>query len=86
MSTFDRVYRSILDRLTDWFRVPDKPPEPPMARPDEESDSFRPAEGFMRYMKFWFWVLWSIKNLGIFAGLLVMSTAHQIPQWRLVKS
>lgn len=27
-----------------------------------------------------------VKNLGIFAGLLVMSTAHQIPQWRLVKS
>ena len=27
-----------------------------------------------------------VKNLGIFAGLLVMSTAHHLPQWRVAKA
>ena len=72
MSTFDRIYKGIWARLTEWFRVPDKPPEPPMARPDEESDSFQPAEGFMRYMKFWFWVLVAIKDLGILVAYIAI--------------
>ncbi len=72
MIPFDRIYQGIWERLTDWFRVPDKPPEPPVAGPDEESDSFQPAEGFMRYMKFWFWVLVAIKDLGILVAYIAI--------------
>ena len=72
MIPFDRIYQGIWERLTDWFRVPDRPPDPPMARPDEESDSFQPAEGFMRYMKFWFWMIVAIKDVGILAAYIAI--------------
>lgn len=50
-----QVYRGIWGVLTRWFRVPDTPPTLP-ASPGEEVKSFRPADGFLRYLKFKFWI------------------------------
>jgi membrane protein YdbS with pleckstrin-like domain len=50
------IYRGIWAGLTRWFRVPSEPPSLPLA-PGEQVRSFRPAEGFFRYLKFKFWIV-----------------------------
>jgi membrane protein YdbS with pleckstrin-like domain len=49
------VYGGVWGALTRWFRVPDRPPTLP-TRPGETAQSFRPARGFLRYLKLQFWV------------------------------
>ena len=61
------VYRGIWGVLTGWFRVPSGPPSPP-GRLDEESRSFRPSNGFLRYLKLKFWLVLVIVDVAIFAG------------------
>lgn len=50
------VYRGIWAVLAGWFRVPAGPPEPP-AMAGEIVESFRPAPGYLRYLKFIFWIV-----------------------------
>jgi membrane protein YdbS with pleckstrin-like domain len=59
------IYRGIWAALVRWFRVPDQPPSLP-ASADDELKAFRPAEGFLRYMKFLFWVLLALIDGAIF--------------------
>ncbi len=49
-----------------WFRVPAEPPILPVA-PGDSVVSFRPAQGFLRYLKFLFWV-----TLTVFDGFLIV--------------
>ena len=49
------IYQGLWGVLTHWFRVPDRPPTLP-AVAGEAIQSFRPAQGFLRYLKFQFWV------------------------------
>lgn len=49
------IYQGLWAVLVRWFRVPDRPPQLPVAAGDA-SESFRPAEGFLRYLKFMFWL------------------------------
>jgi membrane protein YdbS with pleckstrin-like domain len=49
------VYEGVWRILADIFRVPREPPSLPVAQ-GESVDTFRPAPGFLRYMKFWFWL------------------------------
>ena len=65
------VYRGIWGVLTGWFRVPSGPPSPP-GRLDEESRSFRPSNGFLRYLKLKFWLVLVIVDVAIFAGWLAL--------------
>ena len=65
------VYRGIWGVLTGWFRVPSGPPSPP-GRLDEESRSFRPSSGFLRYLKLKFWLVLVIVDVAIFAGWLAL--------------
>jgi membrane protein YdbS with pleckstrin-like domain len=50
------MYRGIWTVLVKLFRVPAEPPSLP-ARDGELVQSFQPAEGFLKYLKFWFWLL-----------------------------
>ncbi len=50
--------------ITQWFYVPDEPPHLRGAD-DSQVRSFRPAEGFLRYLKLFFWI-----GLVAFDGLL----------------
>lgn len=60
------VYQGLWAVLVRWFRVPDRPPELPVMGGDR-GESFRPAAGFLSYLKFKFWV-----GLTLFDGLVVI--------------
>jgi len=51
-----KFYEGFWGVLTRWFKVPSKPPSLPVYA-GEKMDSFRPAPGFLRYLKFKFWVM-----------------------------
>jgi membrane protein YdbS with pleckstrin-like domain len=72
------MYRGLWGVLTHLFRVPSHPPTLPAA-PGEQVQSFRPAEGFLRYLKFQFWIAFVVIDLVIFAFWLVVLAAS--PKW-----
>ena len=49
------IYQGFWSILVRWFHVPDHPPTLPVA-PGETLESFRPGAGFLRYLKFLFWI------------------------------
>ncbi|HWP45265.1 MAG TPA: PH domain-containing protein [Blastocatellia bacterium] len=51
----DWLYRGIWGVLVRWFAVPGEPPDLP-AQEGEKIERFRPSPGFVRYLKFWFWL------------------------------
>ena len=48
-------YQGIWGIATKWFHVPEEPPQIKGAD-DASIKSFRPSEGYLRYMKFFFWI------------------------------
>ena len=68
------VYRGIWGVLTNWFRVPPEPPALPVA-PGDHLQSFRPAEGFLRYLKFRFWVLLFVVDIALLIAWLAITAA-----------
>jgi membrane protein YdbS with pleckstrin-like domain len=48
------VYRGVWGALTDFMNVPDEPPNTPPGSGDTRS--LKPSPGFLRYLKFWFWI------------------------------
>jgi membrane protein YdbS with pleckstrin-like domain len=71
------IYRGIWSVLVGWFRVPRDPPTLPV-RPGEPIDSFRPAEGFLRYLKFWFWLVLLLTDLAFLAGWIAIFVASPL--------
>ena len=65
------VYSGLWGVLTRWFRVPVGPPAAPGER-DEVSQSIRPADGFLRYLKFKFWIGLFVIDIAIVTGWLVL--------------
>lgn len=65
-------YQGLWGILTRWFRVPNHPPTLPTLE-GELPDSFQPAEGFLRYLKFQFWVLFFVIDVAIFVVWLVIT-------------
>jgi len=55
-------YGGLWGILTGWFRVPQQPPSLPSLH-GEQHDTFRPADGFLRYLKLQFWILLVIIDL-----------------------
>lgn len=49
------LYQGLWGILTRWFRVPAQPPTLPVA-PGEMANAFQPSPGFLRYLKFEFWL------------------------------
>jgi len=68
------VYRGIWGALSKWFRVPTEPPSLPVDG-TEQLETFRPAEGFLRYLKFKFWFFLLIADLAILAAWLALLVA-----------
>jgi membrane protein YdbS with pleckstrin-like domain len=50
------MYRGVWAVLVEFFRVPPEPPTLPAGHVSEVRQ-FRPSQGFLRYLKFWFWLL-----------------------------
>ena len=50
-----RIYTGLWKVLADWFAVPQEPPDLP-AFGGEAVERFRPAPGFLQYLKFRFWL------------------------------
>lgn len=65
-------YRGLWGVLTRWFRVPDRPPELP-TRAGETAESFQPAEGFLRYLKFHFWIYAIAFDVLVFIGWVAVT-------------
>lgn len=72
------IYRGIWGVLVRWFKVPDRPPELPLP-PGETLEAFRPAEGYLRYLKLFFWIGLTIIDGLILIGWIAVSVAS--PAW-----
>lgn len=69
------IYQGVWRVLVDWFRVPKDPPTLPSFAGDSVA-SFRPSEGFLRYMKFFFWLVLLIIDgilIAVWLGVTVAS-------------
>lgn len=73
-TTSASLYRGIWDALVRWFKVPGEPPTLPV-RQGEFIMSFRPAEGFLRYLKFWFWFVLALTDIAFAAAYVGASIA-----------
>lgn len=64
-------YRGIWGLVTNWLRVPEQPPHLQGAD-DARIKSFRPAEGYLRYLKLFFWIgLFAFDGL-LFVGWMIL--------------
>lgn len=68
------LYQGLWGILTRWFRVPPQPPTLPVG-PGETANSFQPAEGYLRYLKFQYWLAWGILGLALLIVGLVFTIA-----------
>src|SRR5262245_40884656 len=68
------IYRGLWAVLVRWFKVPDDPPTLPIP-PGETMESFRPAEGFLRYLKFFFWISLTVFDVALVSGWLALTIA-----------
>ena len=65
------IYSGIWRVLVEFFRVPDKPPTLPV-REGDHLEVFRPATGFLAYLKLWFWIVCVLIDLAIVVGWFVL--------------
>src|SRR5215213_2997075 len=68
------MYHGLWRVLAGWFRVPKEPPTLP-AREGEYLASFRPAPGFLRYLRFWFWLVLVAVDVGLTAAYVAAAAA-----------
>ncbi|HUY33925.1 MAG TPA: PH domain-containing protein [Pirellulales bacterium] len=71
------IYQGVWSVLVRWFRVPDRPPALPVP-PGETLDAFRPALGFLRYLKFKFGVAFTVIDGFILIGWLATAVASPL--------
>lgn len=65
------VYEGTWGVLSSLFKVNREPPTLPAA-PGEEILIFHPAEGYLRYLKFWFWIVLAVVDVAILVVWLVI--------------
>ena len=70
-------YRGLWGVLTRWFRVPNQPPSLPTAE-GETAESFQPSEGFLRNLKFHFWIWFFVIDISIFIGWIVIMVLQPV--------
>lgn len=58
------IYAGVWGMMTRWFHVPDRPPALPSA-PGTSIESFKPAVGFLNYLRLQFWVGLIVIDLAI---------------------
>lgn len=64
-------YSGVWSAVTRWLRVPEEPPYL-VGADDAAVQSFRPAEGFLRYLKLFFWIWLMLIDGALFIGLVVL--------------
>jgi membrane protein YdbS with pleckstrin-like domain len=69
------LYQGIWGVLTKWFRVPSAPPSLPV-QPGEQLQSLRPSQGFLRYLKFKFWLALVFIDVALLIGWLSITLAR----------
>jgi membrane protein YdbS with pleckstrin-like domain len=68
------VYEGVWRVLSDWFRVPQHPPNLP-CDPGKRPDAFKPAAGFLRYLKLWFWIVAILFDVLLLIAWVVLTVA-----------
>jgi membrane protein YdbS with pleckstrin-like domain len=66
------IYRGLWGVLARWFRVPVAPPATPGGADGPGVRTFRPAPGFLRYLKLQFWTALAAVDLLIVLGWLFL--------------
>lgn len=64
-------YQGVWAFVTQGLRVPEEPPQMPSAH-DRDVKSFRPAEGFLRYLKLFFWIGLIAIDLALVVGWILI--------------
>lgn len=72
-----QTYRGIWLILRDWFRVPPEPPTLP-APAGGSLHSFRPSEGFRRYLSFQFWIFLLVLDGAILLAWIALTVAMPV--------
>lgn len=71
------MYRGLWAVLVRWFKVPDHAPTLPVP-PGEALESFRPAAGFLHYLKFFFWISLTVFDVALLLGWLILTIAFPL--------
>lgn len=71
------IYGGLWGVLVRWFKVPDQPPALP-APSGETMESFRPAEGFLRYLKFLFWIALTAFDVPLIVVWIVVTIRYPV--------
>lgn len=78
------IYSGVWSGIVRWLRVPPEAPTLP-TRPGEPLQSFRPAEGYLRYLKFWFWLgLLPLDIAILIVWLLILANNATAAAWLAV--
>ncbi len=64
-------YRGIWSVVTKWLRVPEEPPQL-LGANDVDVRSFRPSDGFLRYLKLFFWIGLTVIDALLFVGMIAL--------------
>lgn len=70
------IYHGVWAVLVGWFRVPREPPDLPTGGAVVRRE--RPSPAYLRYLKFWFWLLLLPIDLLILVGWLAISAASPV--------
>jgi uncharacterized membrane protein YdbT with pleckstrin-like domain len=71
------MYRGLWSILVNWFCVPKGPPSLPV-RDGDFLDQFQPDPGYMRYLKFYFWLALLAIDIPLTVGWLVLLVAAPV--------
>src|SRR4051812_7455271 len=71
------IYGGLWGVLVRWFKVPDHPPTLPVPV-GERMESFRPSEGFLRYLKFLFWIALTAFDVPLIFAWIVITIRYPV--------
>jgi membrane protein YdbS with pleckstrin-like domain len=66
------IYSGVWRVLAEWFDVPRDPPALPRSAATGHYSAFKPAPGYLRYLKMVFWILAIIVDVGLLASWIVI--------------
>ncbi|MFO0826997.1 MAG: PH domain-containing protein [Phycisphaerales bacterium] len=72
-----RTYRGVWAVLRRWFRVPEEPPNLPV-HGGGHVEAMRPAEGYLRYLTFQFWVFLVLFDVALITAWIVTLVAMPV--------